>query len=236
MVAMNCFWKKLLTVLFVCITFLQYVGASDNYAIVQTIRNLTSDVMLPSLVSQKINTQDPSRLTEEELINIISITLSVSYPAEKRLDVIALQQAKDALIQSLRSYTVTGFSFAIDPDLAFIVETQNPDIKVIYRDFNGNAKHRLYRARIHTVGFKLEASIKIDLIFIVNTDFNFYDTNKTINLGTGIDMNVACFFMGIGLTYVPFENVPGALFIISYPMFFAFPSLSLVTGGTLTPA
>ncbi len=190
--------------------------------------------MLP-IVSQKINTQDPSRLSEEELINVISIVLSANYSIEKQPDVTALQQAKEALIAKLRSYKVTGFSFAVDPDLAFVIETQNPDIDVVYRDFNGNTKHRTYKAQIHTIGWKFEASIKLDLIFIVNTDFNFYDTDRPIKLGTGIDMNFTL-GTGFGLTYVPFENVSGALFILSMPLFFTWPSLSFVTGGTLTPA
>ena len=142
--------------------------------------------------------------------------------------------AKKELLKKVRDYRVTGACFAIDPNLAFIWETQNPDINVVFRDSKGITKSRKYALRFDTVGFKIEASIKLDLIFFTDTDFNFYDSDKVIELGTGIDTNLSC-GIGLGLTYIPFLNAAGGIFMVSLPLLFAFPSLSIVTGGTLTP-
>ncbi len=137
----------------------------------------------------------------------------------------------------LKKYKVTGFSFidfTIDPNLACIKETQNPEFNVYYQDKTENIKFRRYKAEINTIGLKLEASIKFDFIFFINTDINFYDSDKVIELGKGIDSNFS-FFSGIAFTYAPFKNCKGAMLIVSVPILFVGPSLSLVTGGSLTP-
>lgn len=184
---------------------------------------------------EKANSAEPYSFSEEEILSFISSALAIGSFNGIQQERDFLANTKSALMEQLRAYKVSGVCFDIDPNLAFIIETQNPDLCVKYCDSNGNVKTRRYRARINTLGFKFEASIKLDLIFFTDTNLNFYDSDKTIEIGTGIDMNLS-FAGGIALTYAPFINAPGGLIIISIPLFFAFPSLSVVTGGTLTPA
>ncbi len=210
----------------------------NNGEIIGTINSIASQVPTHTYgFSKKLeeaNSRDPRYFGEEELIGFISsaLALGTSYGMEK--DVNFLRQAKETLIEKLKQYRVTGVCFDVDPNLAFFVETQNPDLNVTYCDGYGNKKVRKYTSKIDTIGLKIEAAIKIDIIFFTDTAFNFYDSDKVIEIGTGIDANIS-FFGGIGLTYASFSNAPGGLVIVSIPLFFAFPSLSIVTGGTLTP-
>ena len=190
-------------------------------------------------IDPQTTSHSPNSYNEEELINLIKTTLShLPYIRNTRegneRDTQVLLDMQNFLINKLRKYHVSGVSFAVDPNLALFIESQNPAFSVVYKDSEGNIKTRSYQAEINTVGFKAEASIKLDLIFFTGTGVNFYDSNKVITLGTGIDANLSVAF-GIGITYAPFTNIPGGIVIVSLPILFAFPSLSVVTGGSLTP-
>ncbi|QQR49443.1 hypothetical protein IPF37_01180 [bacterium] len=172
---------------------------------------------------------------EEELIALMGKEGIFKFVPNTDKNLQKLRSLQQSLITTLRDYKVTGYSFAVDPNFAFFIETQNPEFTVQYKDQTGNIKTRNYRAKINTIGLKLELSLKLDLIFFVNTDMNFFDSNKEIKFGNGIDANIAMLF-GCGVTYASFADMPGGMLILSLPLFFAGPSLSLVTGGSLIPA
>ncbi|QQR49442.1 hypothetical protein IPF37_01175 [bacterium] len=197
----------------------------------QSLQTLTSNSDLPLHLVNKIN--NAALFKEEELIALMSDVFTFLPSTDKNIQ--KIQSIQQSLITKLRNYKVTGVSFAVDPNFAFFVETQNPEFTVQYKDQAGNVKMRSYKANINTIGLKLELSLKLDLIFFVNTDMNFFDSNKEIKFGNGIDANIAMFF-GCGVTYASFANMPGGMLILSLPLFLAGPSLSLVTGGSLIPA
>ncbi len=172
---------------------------------------------------------------EEELIALMGASGILKFLPNNDKNLQKLKSLQQSLITTLRDYKVTGYSFAVDPNFAFLIETQNPAFTVYYKDQAGNVKMRDYQANINTIGLKLELSLKLDLIFFVNTDMNFFDSNKEIKFGNGIDTNLAMLF-GCGVTYASFANMPGGMLILSLPLFLAAPSLSLVTGGSLLPA
>ena len=144
--------------------------------------------------------------------------------------------AENTLISLLRKFKVSGYSFCIDPNFAFIWDNQNPQFNVFYKNDNGDIKQRSYQASINSIGFKFEFAIKLNLIFFLNTDFNFYDSNKVIEFDYGIDLGIGATCFGLCLTYAPFKNMPGGFLMIGYPLlFFTINPLSFVTSGTLTP-
>lgn len=172
---------------------------------------------------------------EEELIALMGKEGIFKFVPNTDKNLQKLKSLQQSLITTLRDYKVTGYSFAVDPNFAFFIENQNPAFAIYYKDQAGNVKIRDYQANINTIGLKLELSLKLDLIFFVNTDMNFFDSNKEIKFGNGIDTNLAMLF-GFGVTYASFADMPGGMLILSLPLFLAAPSLSLVTGGSLIPA
>ncbi|MBX9831070.1 hypothetical protein K2X40_03865 [Candidatus Babeliales bacterium] len=140
----------------------------------------------------------------------------------------------NAAITKLRDYRVTGFSFCLDPNFAFFFERQNPSFVVYYKNSMGGVKSRVYDSAIYTFGAKIELSLKLDLVFFVGTDINFFDSNKEIVLFPGFDANLAA-GGGIGITCANFANMDGGLVILSIPLFLAAPSFSFVLGGSIWP-
>jgi hypothetical protein len=238
--------KKMILACFVATLFCVQIFSTErgyeklfsNQDVVSLVRDVVSKSSnVPSSLKvklEKISAKDSYTLKEDELSEIIIPALNLKTSDDAKEDVIKLQVMHAAIVDELKKYKVTGFSFAVDPNWALIMETQNPAFDVVFKDAAGNAKIRRFQAEINTIGLKLELSIKLDLIFFVNTDLNFYESTETIKLGTGIDANIAC-LAGLGVTFVPFLNKKGGMAIIGMPLLFAFPSLSVVTGGTLTP-
>ena len=101
----------------------------------------------------------------------------------------ALKTAEGLLIKRLKSYHISGFSLAIDPNGACMIDNQDPSFPVAYRNAKGEIKTRKYQASINSIGLKLEFAIKFDLIFFTGTEDDFYNTNKVIELGTGIEVS-----------------------------------------------
>lgn len=100
------------------------------------------------------------------------------------------QQDKEALSTALRDFRVTGVAFCVDPNFAFIYDNQNPDFVVTFKNSKNEIKTRRYQADITSWGLKFEFDIKLNLVMFVNTDINFEDSNKELQLGTGIDLGI----------------------------------------------
>src|SRR4029077_2724964 len=66
-------------------------------------------------------------------------------------------------------------------------------------------KTRNFLGSIDTVGLKVELSLRFNLIFFVGTDFDFYESDKVIQLGTGIEIGAISlmewFVGGLGPEY-----------------------------------
>jgi len=131
-----------------------------------------------------------------------------------------------------------------DPNIAFIFDNQNPDITYTYRNDKGEIKTKKYRASINSIGLKAELEFKYNIVFVTGeTNFNFHDSNKVIELGSGIDIKTNTF----DLTYVTFKHMAGGLIILGIPVtswLLAGPTMgfillnmgiSYVTGGYLYP-
>lgn len=218
----------------------------------------TLEIIPPSYYNQLKKLHKSKNPSSEQLISLIDATsnlLNIKNPSFAESKVLLDGMKKD-LLKDLESFKISGYSWAVDPNLAFFLETQNPVFDITFLDEQGNTKSRKYELNIHSLGFKIEASIKIDLILFVGTDLNFYSSNKELTLGTGIDVNVplATTLAGmfgitselltlplyliadpLSITYAPFTNAAGGILILGRPFIFALPSLSIVTGGTLKP-
>lgn len=217
-----------------------------------------SPYMPPKLSNllEQMNQNSTGPSFEETLQKIVATLLAIKITPEQRAQ---LNQIQSALIKNLQTYKVSGTSLAADWNGGFFVDTQDPRFTVTYKDARGNTKTRTYQADISLVGLNVELALRLNLIFFVGTDFNFHESNKVIELGKGMQVNPGLtlslfsnFFLPLklenidypmlalslfDLTYVPFTNTSGGLFIAS--IVFGYPFLrdyiSLVTGGTLTP-
>lgn len=193
-------------------------------------------------LKQQLSSKPASKFTEEELQVMIKTMLnygsSVSQDAR-----FMLNEVSQFLVKRLGAYKVSGVAFAFDPNVALIFDNQNPSFTVVFKNQDGQVKTREYNASINSVGLKAGLSLNFNLIFFTG-DINFENSNQVLELETGIDLDLAFIpkLLGIGMvipfapfiTYAPFKNAPGALCMIGLAVGFN-ASLSLVTGGTLTP-
>jgi hypothetical protein len=152
----------------------------------------------------------------------------------------SLRSVLGFLSKELSSYKVSGFAFACDPNLGLIWNTQNPNFTAVFKDNEGNVKIRNYDASIESVGLKYALSYNLNFIFFTG-DLNFENSNKILELGTGIDVSLTTLFpplmalpVSVFTLYAPFTNAPGGILMIGIPLGFT-GGLSLVTGGTLIP-
>jgi len=120
----------------------------------------------------------------------------------------------------LKGYKVCSSSLSNYFNAAFIFENKDLDFCVNYASDNSqNLKQRHYHAKINTIGCKSEFTYKTALIFFVEADFNFYDSNKTIKIGPGLSLSLGLeyihnYFIPIEITFAKFKNAKGGILII----------------------
>jgi len=173
--------------------------------IVDNISTLAAKLLpTPNSLTNRIECakKDPQQISDESLEALIKdlselIPVASVYDNEQSARYNALAQSHETLKAQLKSYRISGFSWALDPNFALVVGNQNPVFTVTYCDPKGDIKTKKYQASIDLVGINTEAACRINLIFFTNTDANFYNTNKTIELGRGIEIggSSALFFL-----------------------------------------
>lgn len=165
-----------------------------------------------------------------------------------------IEKAKQEAIAAMSKFKVTGVAFCVDANVACIYDNQNPTFELTYKDEKGEVKTRTYEGSITSWGLKVQLAGKFNIIFITSTDFDFYNSNKVIELGMGVDLSLNGFLnllsligrrqnmnillhrlTAIEFLYAPFKNTPGALVVLSWSGIGVGDGLSVVTGGTLTP-
>ncbi|MFH1831362.1 MAG: hypothetical protein ABH827_01025 [bacterium] len=145
--------------------------------------SLIKKIKAANIEQQNYSNEDLEKLIEETL-NIASFQDSAETP-----DIANLKNIHTALINNLKSYKVTGYSFAIVPNLALFYNSQKPEFVITYMDQNGNEKTRVYQTELNSIGLKYAATVNFDFMFFVNTDADFYTTNKKIIFGKGISFS-----------------------------------------------
>lgn len=142
--------------------------------------------------------------------------------------------AEKMSIKEQKEYKPTGISFCIDPNVGLIWDNLDPMFTITYKNAAGQTKTRKYQASIDTIGLKLDVSIRFNLVFFTDSANDYYESNKVLHLGTGIELGIAEAW-GLGLIYAPFTNAPGGLLIINGNFGIGGNGLCLVQGGTLIP-
>ena len=189
------------------------------------MKKIISNFLVLSLVlnAQTIKAENTENLKKEEAItasqanntfNKEEIAQAMNQKLNNNAFTQEQQNAAKTLAKKLQDYKITGWSFCIDPNFALIWDTQDPEFQVTYKNSQGETKVRNYESEINSIGLKLELDFKLDFIFFTNTDINFYDSNKEIELGSGFDLTTNI----VDITYVSFENMPGGLIIIGFPL------------------
>lgn len=137
-------------------------------------------------------------------------------------------------IEELKQYKPTGISFCVDPNVGLIWDNLDPAFTITYKNAAGQTKIRRYQASIDTIGLKLDFSIHLNLVFFTDSANDYYESNKVLQLGTGIQFGFTKVW-GLGVIYAPFKNAPGGLLILSSCFGIGGDGLCLVQGGTLIP-
>ncbi len=147
---------------------------------------------MPAQIKLMVANLNSEEFSETTVIDLAGKMLALSghtlSPEQQKL----LKDIKNALTKKLKSYKASGCSFAIDANGAFFVDTVDPQFTVTFKDPKGNILTRKYKAAVELIGFNVEFAIRPTLIFMTG-DVNFYDTNKTIELGTGVEISPTLF-------------------------------------------
>jgi hypothetical protein len=188
--------------------------------------------------------------TDEELIAAMTTVID-GFGGKLTPEAMAdVSMAKAALIKRLHDFKVTGFAFAVDPNGAFCVDTQDPKFDMVFKNSAGEIKTRRFRANIKSIGLKIQLSINLNFIFFINTDLDYSTATEPIDLGVGGEVAMGGLLAmilpksvgyllscaaGINLTYAPFRKRSGGMLMASLCLGLPGGSLSVVTGGSLTP-
>jgi len=145
---------------------------------------------------------------------------------------------------------LSKFSYSIGPNVGLFYVHRTPVVTINYRDKNGTAKQKKYRASLHCYGPRAEWGVRFDTIWFTSKNCDFCESNDVIRLGMGVD--IALPLLGILLsravqveetenylnsssfTYVPLLDHPGGMIILA-PVFGFSGGLGIITSGTLTP-
>ena len=227
------FKKSLLALGFVFASFVCVQGFSVSECRDQ-LASMAQDLLDAEVSNAKITSFliNYSRLNEFGLISACDDILV--YRKELGAKVYEVEHIKEKLIKYLKSFVASSFDVSIDPHFAIILGNQNPNFTVTFGNAAGEFKTRQYQLSIWSVGFKFEIAIKIDLIMIVGSGFNYYDTNKELKLGSGIDLSIGV-GPGFDLTYTTIENVGSCGILIAAIPLGVSGALSYVFSGSMTP-
>jgi len=148
-------------------------------------------------------------------------------------------------VEEQKQYKPSGVAFCIDPNVGLIWDNLDPEFSITYQNAAGQKKVRNYQASIDTVGLKLDVSFRFNLVFFTDSANDYFESNKVLELGQGIEIGdwplrmlipgLNLLPVGTGLIYAPFKNAPGGLLIIDLNIGLGGDGLCLVQGGTLTP-
>jgi len=190
--------KRLLLIATISLTMTSLnLLASDEHYNLDELNNQVQDTIskiqnkLPERDSKLDSLQSKDSFSEEEIGKVLEVLCKSKYShALSENDQENLLELKTELVDKLKEYKVSGFSLCWDPNAAFIYDNQNPKFTVAFKNQNGDVKSQTYEGSITSWGLKYQLAIKLNLIFFVNTNVDFYESNKTIELGTGIDVSL----------------------------------------------
>lgn len=191
----------------------------------EILKNITQSLNKTKDILEKYSSTD---LTEEILLEICSkLLFHKDLIGDQCTSVLKI---RNEIIEYLRDFTSTGIDVEIDPNIALIIDKQNPNFTVTFKNSEGKIKKRKYALTIKSVGIKIECSIKIDVISIFGKNFNYYDTSKELKLGPGVDVGISW----LSLTICKIEEL-GCTLLLFGPVLGILGSISYVFQGTMTP-
>ena len=215
----------------------------------------------PTLVDLKQNLAALTKQDVTAVTNDILALYGTSLTEQQLRDYIQMQTN---IIERLRNFKVTGLgvsAIAIDPNIAFIYNNQNPVISVYFKNQAGELKKRAYQTSIKSVGFKFECAINLQLFFFINTDLDFVGADKEIPLSWGGEVTIPLKYIfkeephrrfeedeglqkwvmrtpltyeALSFTYASIKN-NGGLLVVSLGFGLKDNIASIVIGGSLTP-
>jgi hypothetical protein len=119
-------------------------------------------------------------------------------------------------------------TFVVDPNVGVVLDTLNPIVRFRF-DAAGQVVSRVYRAFIHTIGPRLDLSVRFQAAFVMRLPFAPAFTQAPIALGRGIDI---CW--GLCITIASFRDTDGFLLLVGVPLGLSVGA-SFIRGGSLVP-
>jgi len=227
--------KYFLILLFLFSNFV-FAGAFDIQSKINIVVDCANSVKAIVLDDSKIDefiSRSYSDLDEEYVLDICEYILKKHPQCLALSQKNALSSLRAAIVTYLKGFIVVSYDIDIDPNVAFLIDHQTPHMVVHYRNHEGLGKKRKYAIKVWSVGLKIEFAIRIELIKITSSLFNYYDTNKIIKLGKGIEVT-SVFGSGFTVLYCGIKDFDGGLLISGFPLGFSM-GFSIVTGGSLVP-
>lgn len=180
------FLRRMITgaLFFGALGFGSYCWAA-NEPVTPTANNDTLQMLPQTPISLTELKKDIRSLSQQDLVAIASDMLTSCGDSFTPEQLKACIEVQANIIDHLRTFKVTGVAFAVDPNLAFIFNTQNPKFDLYFKNDAGELKHRKYQAAINTIGLKIEFAVNLNVIFFINTDLNYFDANTVIPLSWG---------------------------------------------------
>jgi len=186
--------KKLFNLLAVLSLFVTAIRAAqpvsetkDPLAEVKTIITDLNKAIPGTLL--ELRGKDINSFSEEELMAIlenIGIKFSLRLKPE---ELTKISTAQSLIVSALKQYKITGSAFCIDTNGAFLINTLDPRFNVQYTNADGQTKTRTFQASINLLGLNLEIALRLNFIFFVGTDIDFYESSQPIQLGMGVEIN-----------------------------------------------
>jgi hypothetical protein len=124
--------------------------------------------------------------------------------------------------------SLLGPTFVVDPNIGVFLDTLNPIVRFRF-DAAGQVISRVYRAFIHTIGPRLDFSVRFQAAFVLRLPFAPAFTQGPIALGRGIDI---CW--GLCITIASFRDTDGFLLLVGVPLGLSVGA-SFIRGGSLVP-
>lgn len=170
-----------------------------------------------------------SKADEEDVISACE-KIEKYFPVLDQDVIKSITGVKDDTIKYLRGFVVTGTSFCCDFNAGLIVDMQDPEIVVSFENSQGLIKTRNYQLKIWSIGLKLELALNLELVKVIGSSFNYYDANKPMHLGYGVEISPQ-----LKLMYCDIKELRGAgVLIVGLAIGISY-CVSCIFGGTMAP-
>jgi hypothetical protein len=141
----------------------------------------------------KILTTDLDDLTEDNLFFICKDALkdlSSKTTTELSDCYMQLKAMYDEISTQLKDYKITGFGFSMHPSWAIGYGKQNFDVNLNFKNTDRKIFSQSFNIQYSTIGYQIEANVRFDVIFVLNSDISLFAAQFPIKFKTGFTIGL----------------------------------------------